>query len=369
MTGHRGATRGATRCSETRPIGSARFPESATAGDATRSSSRSDVQRHRGRARRILTVLGATVGVATALAALPTDSTAANTVGGCRVLPSSSPWNQRIDSRAVSPSSKRYIAKSNPNLNLSAAYGTDAGGDEWGMPINVVPEDQPGVEIRSTAWEIDDARYPIPRNPLLEGPWDSHMLIVQQGTCKLFELWRAERSGDRWVAGSAAVWDLRKNETRAQGLTSANAAGLPILPGLLSIRDAKARSITHALGVTLPLVQRAWVAPATHTDGRSSDPAVPPMGSRLRLKKGFKTSKMPRQARIIATAMKRYGLIVSDSAAPANGTEYDGFGIVGMNSRSWSEKARKALYDIHLGDFEAVVPDGSGTISRRAGAR
>lgn len=302
-----------------------------------------------------------------ALAALGARSASAapvNKLGGCQIFPRSSAWNQRVDDRPVDPRSDTYVQASGVGLQMTATYGTTTTGREYALPVNIVEPDQPGISLRSSQYDVDSGLYPLSTGTQVGGGTDRHAVILQRGTCRLFELWRANVADGQWQAGGAAIWNLRTNEPRIQGRASANAAGLPILPGILNRNDARRKQITHAIAVTLPVIQDAWVSPATHTDGLASDPRFMPMGTRLRMRRDVPTSRLPRQARIIATAMKRYGLIVSDSGGAPNGANYDGFNIGGEFSTAWSERSRRAIEGLRLGDFEVVRP--KGRLRRRA---
>lgn len=281
----------------------------------------------------------------------PADGTAANRLAGCPMFPADSPWNVRVDQAPIDPRSDEYIRNSGAGRNLSTSFRNRRSG---GIPINVVPRNQKAVRIPRTHDWIAPGRYPIPRNAKLQRPTDSHMLILQRGTCKLFELYAAHRVGGRWRARQATIWDTTKNQVLPANVVSAVAAGTPMAAGLLNVQDARRREITHALNFTLPYIQRTWVNPASHTDGRMNDPGYLPMGSRIRLKASVRIDHLPRQARIIATAMKRYGLILTDTSGQPDGDQYDGFELQGSDSRHWNERARSALYGFHLRDFEVV---------------
>lgn len=292
-------------------------------------------------------------GVLGALA--PAVGASANTLGGCRMFPADGPWSTRVDGRPTDPRSDEYIRNSGASRNLSTSFRNRRG---WGIPINVVGRSQKAVRIPRTHDWIASGRYPIPRAPRIQRPSDSHMLILQRGTCRLFELYGAHRVGGAWRAKQATIWDTTKNQVLPGNVVSAVAAGTPMAAGLLNVRDARRGEIKHALNFTLPYIQRAWVYPASHTDGRMEDDGYLPMGSRIRLKASVRIGHLPRQARIIATAMKRYGLILTDTSGTPDGRDYDGFEIQGSDTRHWNEKARRALYGFHLRDFEVVAHAG-----------
>ncbi|WP_051471392.1 hypothetical protein [Patulibacter minatonensis] len=301
--------------------------------------------------------VAATALVVAALPALTPRSAGAadrgNVYAGCRILPADSPWNTRVDKRPVDPMSSAYIASAGSWRNLSWSYGTSAG-SAYALPVNVAGPTQPAVDVPQTMFHTDPGPYPIPSDVRVQPGSDRHVVIVQRGTCRLFELYHARREDGRWQADSGAIWDLTRNEQRPGGRTSANAAGLPVFPGVLNQNDARRRTITHALGVTLPEIQDTWVPPASHSDGKRTESRFMPMGTRLRLRSSFRLSRLPRQARIIGTALKRYGLIVTDTSGTPDNRQYDGVNIDGEASRYFDEASRLALYGLHLRDFVVV---------------
>lgn len=303
------------------------------------------------RARKLIGVM--ILGLLGAIA--PAVGASANSLAGCSMFPADGPWNTRVDGMPTDPRSAEYIRSSGADRNLSTSFRNRRG---WGIPINVVERSQKQVRIPRTHDWIAPGRYPIPRSPKIQRPSDSHMLVLQRGTCKLFELYGAHRVNGQWRAKQATIWDTSKNHVLPANVVSAVAAGTPMAAGLLNVRDARRREIKHALNFTLPEIQRAWVYPASHTDGRMADDRYLPMGSRIRLKASVPIGHLPRQARIIATTMKRYGLILTDTSGRPDGRDYDGFEIQGSDSRHWNEKARRALYGFHLRDFEVVKHAG-----------
>jgi hypothetical protein len=185
----------------------------------------------------------------------------------------------------------------------------------------VVGPHQPKVPIRFTAYgdESDPGPYPVPPDAPVEGAGqegDRHVLVLQKGSCKLYELYSAHRDGAGWVAGSGVVFDLRRGGSRPDGWTSADAAGLPIFPLLVRYPEVRAGRIDHALRVTVPETQRGYVHPATHFASSDTDPALPPMGLRLRLKASYSLAGYHGQALVVLRALKRYGLIVADNGSP-----------------------------------------------------
>jgi hypothetical protein len=284
----------------------------------------------------------------------PTTAPAANvpTIGGCQLFPADNPWNTDISSAPLDPNSDAYIARIaslGGNQALHPDFGSFSG---YGIPFIVVPESQPFVTITFTAYgdESDPGPYPVPLDAPIEGGPDSdgdrHVLVLQQGDCILYELYRAFPAGDGWEADSGATWDLSSNALRPEGWTSADAAGLPILPGLVRYDEAEAGAIHHAIRVTFSTTQRAYIHPATHWASSETDPDLPPMGLRLRLKAGYDISGFGGHARVILEAMKRYGLIVAD-----NGSNWF---FTGASDSRWDDDDLDQLKDVPGSAFEVV---------------
>lgn len=234
--------------------------------------------------------------------------------GGCALFPSDYAFNTPAASLSARPESAGVIAKTNrvgDSTKLQFAF--------WSNPTSgihpiVVPANQPLVPISYDQFpqESDPGPFPIPLDAPTEDNTDKHVVVVQQGSCQLFELWLSHRSPDGWIAGTGAQWNLAVDDTRPLRWTSADAAGLPILPGLLRYDEVAAGVIDHALRVTVGSGRLAVVAPATHFVG-AADPLLLPMGARLRLRSDFDTSGFTGQSRVIVEALKTYGLIVADN--------------------------------------------------------
>jgi hypothetical protein len=221
------------------------------------------------------------------------------------------------------------------------------GGRPIGIPFQVVAKTQKRSRVSfEYADESDKGPYPIPAKPKIEGGGDRHLLLVQRGSCRLFELFAAERRGSAWHAGSGAIFNLRSNKLRPKGWTSADAAGLPILPGLARYDEVARGEIKHALRFTVSRTRNAFVFPARHFASDLTNPDLPAMGQRFRLKASVKIDDMPRQARVIATALKRYGMLVAD-----NGSNWF---ISGAPDPGWDNDALRALKRLRGADFEAV---------------
>ena len=263
---------------------------------------------------------------------------------GCPILPADNPWNQDISSRPVAADSDTLIA----SIGLGAALHpdfSDQGG--YGIPFNVVRRTQKTSRVRfEYTDESDRGPYPIPARPRIERGSDRHMLIVDRDRCRLYELFAARRTGGRWTAGSGAIFNLRSNALRPLGWTSADAAGLPIFPGLARAAEVRAGRIDHALRFTAPRTRRAYVFPARHQAGASDDPALPPMGLRVRLKASVSLAGFGPQSRIVLHTLKRHGMILADNGSP--------WFITGAPSPSWDDDDLHDLGRITGADFEVV---------------
>ena len=271
--------------------------------------------------------------------------------GGCSVFPTDNAWNQEISQAPLHPNSDAIIAtiQGNGGTRLHPDFGENP---NYGIPFVVVPGDQPLVPIAYTAYgdESDPGPFPIPPDAPVEGGnasnGDRHVLVLRADTCDLFELYRAFRSTNGWRADSGARFDLRSNALRPLGWTSADAAGLPILPGLVRNEEVVAGEIKHAIRVTFSRTRRGYVLPATHFASNDSSANLPAMGMRLRLKASFDTSQLTGQARVIAVAMQRYGLIVAD-----NGSNWY---FQGAPSAGWNDDDLNQLKAISGSNFEVV---------------
>ncbi|HEX4115674.1 MAG TPA: hypothetical protein VHY18_07350 [Solirubrobacteraceae bacterium] len=268
--------------------------------------------------------------------------------GACPIFPANNPLNQEIAHAPVNPNSAKYIESIGADIHLHADFGTPP---NYGIPYVVVGPHQPRVPIHFTEYgeESNPGPYPIPPNAPVEGAGeegDRHVLVLQEGVCKLYELYSAQRTASGWAAGSGAVFNLRSNKLRPEGWTSADAAGLPIFPLLARYPEVKSGQIDHALRVTVPATQRGYIHPATHYASSSSDPALPPMGLRLRLKASFDLSGYHGQALVVLRALKRYGLIVADNGSP--------WYITGAPNPAWNNEDLDQLKRVPGSEFEAV---------------
>lgn len=290
-----------------------------------------------------------------------TDSFVANgSLGGRRPFPADNPWNTDISGAPVDPNSATLIASCGLR-NLHPDFGTTWNGAPNGIPYALVG----GTQVRRPvtfdyADESDPGPYPIPRTPPIEGgangTGDRHVLVVDTLNWKLYELFDAHPldGGARWRAGSGAIFDLSSNALRAAGWTSADAAGLPIFPGLVRYDEAVLRGrIEHALRFTCPRSRRAYVAPARHWASNDTSSALPPMGMRVRLKASFDVSTFPPEVRAILTAMKAYGMFMADNGS--------GWYISGAPDPRWSDDNLATLKRVPSSAFEVVA---MGTVTR-----
>jgi hypothetical protein len=283
-------------------------------------------------------------------------TTSAPTLAGCPVFPASSPWNQKVDKLPLDPASPRLIASMGVGGGVHADFGSGLyDGSRIGIPYVVVhASSTPKSRVRfEYADESDKGPYPIPANVPIEGAprhateGDRHVLIVDRDACRLFELSGMSKQNGAWSGWSGAIWNLRSNALRPAGWTSADAAGLPILPGLARWEgDAATGAIRHALRFTAERTRRAYIYPARHYASSLTDPALPPMGLRVRLKASVNITSLPPQARIVAQALKTYGMILAD-----NGSNWY---IGGAPSPKWSNDQLHALGRLTGADFEVV---------------
>jgi hypothetical protein len=272
----------------------------------------------------------------------------------CPVFPASNPWNQRIDRLPVAPDSAAIISSIGLDEHVHADFGSGIwNGGPIGIPITVVRATHRKVAVQfEYADESDRGPYPIPRNVKIEGgrasDGDRHAIIVDRDRCRLYELFALHpTAGGGWRAGSGAIWNLRSNRLRPAGWTSADAAGLAIFPGLARYDEVARGRIDHALRFTVRRTRRAFVHPARHFASNATDPSLPPMGLRVRLKASFPTGSFPRQARVVLEALKRYGMFVSD-----NGSDWY---ITGAPDPRWSNAELHTLHRVPGSAFEVVA--------------
>ncbi len=272
-------------------------------------------------------------------------------LGACRAFPADNAWNADISAYPLDPNSAAYLAEMNPGgasspIHLHPDFGSDP---SYGIPINEVNIPTGSfTPITFTAYpsESDPGPYPIPANPKIEAPTDSHMLIVDDANCKLYETFAtAGSTAAGWTADNGAVFDLNSDALRPDGWTSADAAGLPIAPGLVRYAEVQAGEIDHAVRFTMPVTSKHYIHPATHQAG-SNTANAPPMGLRLRLKASFDTSAYTGNALVILRALKRFGMILAD-----NGSS---FYISGETTTLWNDTDLNQLKTVPASAFEAV---------------
>src|SRR5215213_690331 len=275
-------------------------------------------------------------------------------LAGCPVFPADNPWNQRVDALPLHPRSDAIVRSIGESDNMHADFGAGRyEGAPIGIPFVTVRAGQRRVPVGfDYADESDRGRYPIPPRAPIEGgrgsDGDRHVLVVDRSRCRLYELFGAHPldGGARWHAGSGAIFNLRSNRLRPRGWTSADAAGLPILPGLARYPELRRGRIDHALRFTASRTRRAFIYPARHFASNLSDADLPAMGQRLRLKRGFDISRFPRQSRIVLRTLKRYGMILAD-----NGSSWY---VSGAPSRGWDNDDLHSLHGVPGSAFEVV---------------
>jgi hypothetical protein len=266
----------------------------------------------------------------------------------CPIFPATNVWNRPVKDLPVTANSDAMIRAIGLDDSVHPDFGSYLG---YGIPYTVVSgKDTPKVKVKfDYASESDRVGYPIPAHPNQESSGDGHILLVDKDACRLYELYSASGHGSSWKAGSGAVWDLRSNHLRPNGWTSADAAGLPILPGLVRYDEVAAGAIRHALRFTAKRTAKAHIYPARH-DAGDADPSLPPMGLRVRLKASVDISGFGKQARTILQALKTYGMILAD-----NGSNWF---VSGASDRRYNDDDLHDLGKIKGSDFEVVDTSG-----------
>ena len=274
-------------------------------------------------------------------------------LNGARLFPADNAWNQDISGASVDPNSAAIINFIGPSIGLHPDFGAGLySGSTIGIPYAVVGPSQNLVNINFNAYgdESDPGPMPIPANAQVEGfpnPGDQHVLVIDNSNCFLYELYGASVNTDgTWNAGSAAVWDLENDEQRPWTWTSADAAGLPIFPGLVRYDEVAAGKIQHAIRFTLQNSQAAMVPPASHWAGNSSSPLAAPMGMRLRLKSNFDISGYSANVQVILTALKKYGMIMADNGSSMY--------LSGAPDDRWDNNDLHNLGQVQASAFEVV---------------
>jgi hypothetical protein len=272
----------------------------------------------------------------------------------CPIFPADNPWNQRVDGLPVASGSDTLIRSIGLDKHAHADFGSGLyQGQPIGIPYTTVSKRQHKVRFKfQYADESDKGPYPVPRNVPIEGgrrsTGDRHVIVVDRDRCKLYETSGSYpvHGGRSWTGWSGAIWNLRSDKLRPETWTSADAAGLPILPGLARYDEVRRGSIDHALRFTASVTRRAYVYPARHYASDKTDPSLPPMGLRVRLKASFDTSHYPPQSRIVLEALKRYGMLLAD-----NGSDWF---VSGAPNSGWSNDDLHSIGQVTGRDFEVV---------------
>ena len=289
-------------------------------------------------------------------AAVPDVGIGAN-LNGYRPLPDDNAWNTPVDKLPLDPKSKTYVSSIGEEKSLHPDFGADWDGGPFGIPYVVVDAKSARRVPLSFEYadESDAGPYPVPDNAPIEGgddgDGDRHIIVLARDEKKLYEVFAAQPKKQNGKiksieAGSGAVFDLTSNKTRPAGWTSADAAGLPIFPGLVRYDEVEHGEIRHALRFTVSKTQRGYIAPATHWASHSSDRNLPPMGLRFRLKSSYDVSKFPKSAQVILKALKTYGMILAD-----NGGDWY---LSGAPDARWNDEELGTLKKLRGQDFEAV---------------
>lgn len=306
----------------------------------------------------VLALQAQSAGSAAQPAASATQSAAAPradrpTIAGtnCQVFPANNYWNADISKLPVHQYSKRW-KKAIGTRTLHPDFGPAGKGEvPYGIPITVVSGKQAGSRVSFYyPSESDKVRYPLNSKTKIEGgpksDGDRHAIIVNAATCRLYELYDLRKKGTKWTAGSGATWSLGSNKLRPNTWTSADAAGLPILPGLLRYSEVKAGRVDHAIRFTAPQTAARHIWPARHNAGSGSAKSRPPMGARFRLKAGFSSKGYSRDAKVVIRAMKKYGLVLADNGSP--------WFFQGEADARWGDQLISDLKRIPSSAFEAV---------------
>ena len=269
-------------------------------------------------------------------------------LAGCEMLPADNIWNVPVDTLPLDPASDTYISTIGPNLPVVPDFGASWQGEAIGIPYALVSGSQKKVNVTfDYPGESDPGPYPIPGDVPVENGDDHHVLVMDRSNCILYELFDAQPNNDgSWHAGSGAIFNLNSSALRPKGWTSADAAGLPILPGLIRYDEVAAGKIEHALRFTVPQTRRTYIWPARHYASTLTGDQYPPMGQRFRLKSGFNISTFSPQVQVILRALKKYGMMLAD-----NGSAWF---ISGTSDERWDNDVLRELRDLRGSDFEAV---------------
>ncbi len=274
-------------------------------------------------------------------------------IAGCNVFPADNIWNTAVDTLPLDPNSAAYVNAIGASRTLNADFGSGLWeGAPIGIPFTTVPGNQPRVAVSfEYAGESDPGPYPIPPNAPIEGgpnsDGDRHVLVLDRDTCVLYELYAAyPQANGSWQAGSGAIFDLNSHALRPETWTSADAAGLPVVPGLVRIEEVLSGEIRHAIRFTAPQTRRAYVWPGRHFASSLTGTQYPPMGQRFRLKAGYDIAGFAPEVQVILRAMKKYGIILAD-----NGSAWY---ISGAPDERWDNDLLRQLQQVPGSAFEAV---------------
>jgi hypothetical protein len=271
----------------------------------------------------------------------------------CTAFPADNVWHADISSLPVAKRSKQWVANIGRSDDLHPDFGPSFGAQPvpYGIPVTVVSGSHPTVHVTfQYASQSDQVRYPLGHDTKIEGgrhaSGDRHAVVVDKPHCRLYETWLTRKTDHGWTAGSGARWSLHSNKLRPKGWTSADAAGLPILPGLLRYHEVKSGVVDHAIRFTAPVTSRRFLWPARHEAGSTDSRNYPPMGARFRLKAGYSLAGYSHDAKVVLRAMKTYGLILADNGSP--------WYFQGDASRHWHNHLISELKTIPAKEFQAV---------------
>lgn len=270
----------------------------------------------------------------------------------CQAFPATNWWHADIRRLPVHRRSTTWMSHMSPRARLHPDFGPSYGdGPNYGIPITVVGGTHARVPVRfQYAAESDRVRYPLGSDTRIEGGrvslGDRHAIIVDRSSCRLYETWSTRATSSGWRAGSGATWSLKSDQLRPNGWTSADAAGLPILPGLLRYSEVASGRVDHAIRFTTDVTSNHHLWPARHHAGSTDSLAFPPMGARFRLKASYDASRLGPQARVVVIALKKYGLVLADNGSP--------WYFQGEQHPRWSGRLIEDLKKIPAAAFQAV---------------
>jgi len=301
---------------------------------------------------RIPLLVATAAALAASAAATPLVPRGTSGSGSCSVFPADNYWHADVSGLPVERRSATWLSHMSPGSDLHPDFGPSYGdGPPYGIPVTTVGADHRRVHVRFRyADESDPVRYPLGKDTRIEGgprsSGDRHAIVVDVDRCRLYETWDTHVRDGHWRAGSGATWSLDDNALRPDGWTSADAAGLPILPGLLRWREVRDGTLDHAVRLTTDLTSSGHLWPARHDAGSKNSDSYPPMGARFRLKSSFDESGYSERARTVLDAFKRYGLVLADNGSP--------WYFQGEQNRHWPSHLVEELKSVPASAFEAV---------------